>query len=194
MCVSMLIGVYAWMQKMDVAVVSVWGILCAFNFIFDLILVVTPLALRKVEVNGGFVAMNLYIGMVHIASALFALHLYHVNAAQIHKDPRDHHLSGFDPLGRLFDTRDPEVALANAAYKVEHMAVSAVSRHGTASKAGHTVPDEGVKAIPYQVSPSTAHKSTTLPSTAPAAVAAPFQLREAQSEENRSSFRWREGT
>merc|ERR1719362_411070 len=105
---TMSVGIYAWLHEMDVAIVCVWGMLCLLSFIFDIALVGAPVLQGKVQVDGGFVALNLSISVVHIASVFFALHLYHVNAAHRPECQGHHIMLGFDPLGQLFERRDPE--------------------------------------------------------------------------------------
>jgi len=108
--------------------------------------------LAKTHVDGGYVAMNLYISVVHIASAFFALHLYHVNAAYLPEYRAHHIMSGFDPLGHLFDSRDPEAAIAGATTRVAHATSGAatVAVTGILHGAGHALPDGGGKSAASQ--------------------------------------------
>jgi len=152
MLATMSVGIYAWLHEMNVAFVCVWGLLCFVNFIFDIALVGGPMLLAKTHVDGGYVAMNLYISVVHIASAFFALHLYHVNAAYLPEYRAHHIMSGFDPLGHLFDSRDPEAAIAGATTRVAHATSGAatVAVTGILHGAGHALPDGGGKSAASQ--------------------------------------------
>jgi len=152
MLVTTGIGIYAWLNEMDVAFVSLWGILSFLNCVFDVVLVSAPLIIANRPVEGAYFAVNLLIAAVHIASALFAVHLYHVNAAHRLENHGHHLLPGFDPLGRLFDSRDPEAAICSATGRVAHAAsgAAAASREavsGMLHAKGHIVPGAEAEAV-----------------------------------------------
>merc|ERR1719195_1915720 len=119
MLVTTGIGIYAWLNEMDVAFVSLWGILSFLNCVF------------------------------------------HVNAAHRLENHGHHLLPGFDPLGRLFDSRDPEAAISNATSKVAHAASGAAAASqeavtGILHAKGHTMPGGGGEAAASQAAAASA--------------------------------------
>lgn len=96
-------GFYAWRQGMNISYVCTWGILCAINFVFDVISQVVPALLGLLSFSILSVAVRIAIPVVYFLGTVYAWHLYHDYEESLGLQP----FTAYDPMGKFFDRYDP---------------------------------------------------------------------------------------
>jgi len=103
MAVVVASGAYAWRHDMNISYICTWGVLCAINFVFDVISQVVPALMGLISFALLAVVVRVSIPVVYFLGTVYAWHLYHdYEEAQGHNP-----LVAYDPMGKFFDRYDP---------------------------------------------------------------------------------------
>eukprot|EP00930_Biecheleria_cincta_P098942 TRINITY_DN90595_c0_g1_i1.p1 TRINITY_DN90595_c0_g1~~TRINITY_DN90595_c0_g1_i1.p1 ORF type:complete len:226 (+),score=31.24 TRINITY_DN90595_c0_g1_i1:38-715(+) len=98
------LGWFAWYHNMNIGYVTMWGMACSLNAVFDVcgFLVPAVFGLFKLELEATII--RIFAPCAEILGALFAWHLYHdYKTSKGERPARD-----CDPLGATFQGADPE--------------------------------------------------------------------------------------
>lgn len=97
------LGWYAWYHNMHIGYVTMWGMACSLNAVFDVFGFLLPAIIGVVRLQLAATIIRIFTPCTEILGALFAWHLYHdYKIAKGGKPVRD-----CDPLGRTLEGVDP---------------------------------------------------------------------------------------
>lgn len=103
MMVVVAAGIYTYYHNMNISYVCTWGVLCAINFVFDVISQAIPALLGALSFQLLPLVVRIAIPVVYLLGVFFAWHAYHdYEEAQGHQT-----ITAYDPMGKFFDRYDP---------------------------------------------------------------------------------------